>query len=281
MRKHWQHITFILFALLATSCSQKNYGAQGYVEGQFTYVSANFSGILQQLAVQRGDYIKIGQSLFVLEQQPESDAYKQAVAKVLQAQAQKKQAEAELALAEITYKRQVTLYQKKVVAKEAVDTILARLEADEAQIAQATANIAQAQSALQQAQWTQAQKTIFATKNAAVFDTYFVPGELVLAGHPVVSLLAPEDVYFVFFVSETQLGELHYGQTVKAYCDSCRNPIVAKITFISPNAEYTPPIIYSEETREKLVFRIEATPSLADAVLLHPGQPVNIKFVSQ
>lgn len=279
MKKYFSFFIFIGLALLISSCTQKNDEAQGYVEGYFTYISPNFSGVLQQLSVARGDNVKIGHPLFTLEQQPESDVYTQAVAKVAQAKAQIKQAEADLALSEITYKRQNILYQKNAVAKESVDTALSRLDANQAQLTAAIAGLAQAQSALNQAQWTQAQKIIAAPKNAFVFDTYFVTGELVPANQPVVSLLAPEDVYFVFFINETQLSNLHYGQTIEANCDGCRHPITAKITFISPNAEYTPPVIYSEETRAKLVFRIQATPSLSDARLLNPGQPVNIKII--
>jgi HlyD family secretion protein len=235
---------------LLTSCARQMYDAQGYAEGDFTYISASFSGVLTDLAITRGDQVKVNQPLFVLEQQPESDAYKQAVA--------------DLALAEITYKRQVALFSKKAVSQDALDS--------------ARTNFIKAQAQLAQARWTQAQKTIAATKKAVVFDTYYLPGELVPAGRPVVSLLAPQDIYLVFFIAESQLGAMHYGQTVYGYCDGCRNPIAAKITFISPQAEYTPPVIYSNETRDKLVFRIEATPAPADASLLHPGQPVSVNF---
>jgi HlyD family secretion protein len=259
-RYYW----FIILMLFIAGCGEKTYDAQGYAEGYFTYVSANFSGVLKELSVQRGAQVKINQALFVLEQQPESDAYKQAVAR-------RDQTIAELSLAEINFKRQTALFEKGVTSKEALDSARTDFTKTQAQLAQANAD-------LMQAQWTQAQKAVTATKNALVFDTYYLPGELVPAGQPVLSLLAPQDVYLLFFINESQLGAVHYGQTVYGYCDSCRNPIAAKISYISPQAEYTPPVIYSNEMRAKLVFRIEATPAAQDAVLLHPGQPISVNF---
>ena len=52
-------------------------------------------------------------------------------------------------------------------------------------------------------------------------------------------------------------------------------PLAAQVTFISPQAEYTPPVIYSRENRSKLVFLVEARPDEPNPAL-HPGLPVEV-----
>jgi HlyD family secretion protein len=96
------------------------------------------------------------------------------------------------------------------------------------------------------------------------------------AGAPVVELLPPDNILVRFFVPETELGRVHPGDQVSIVCDGCAAPIPARITFIAPQAEYTPPVIYSNETRAKLVFLTEAHPSPQDALKLNPGQPVTV-----
>jgi HlyD family secretion protein len=114
-----------------------------------------------------------------------------------------------------------------------------------------------------------------------VQDTFFVEGEWVPAGRPVAALLPPGNVKARFFVPETAIGSLSPGQGVEISCDGCGTPIAAKITFISAQAEFTPPIIYSRESRSKLVFLIEARPEPKDAPRLHPGQPVEVKVAAK
>ena len=101
------------------------------------------------------------------------------------------------------------------------------------------------------------------------------------AGRPVAALLPPGNVKARFFVPEAVVGSLSAGQRVDIACDGCGTPIAAKITFISAQAEFTPPIIYSEESRSKLVFLVEARPDPKDATRLHPGQPVDVKVAAK
>jgi len=96
------------------------------------------------------------------------------------------------------------------------------------------------------------------------------------AGKPVVSLLPPANIKLRFFVPETLVGSLKTGQRVTANCDGCSAPIAATISYIAPNSEFTPPVIFSKESRAKLVFMIEAVPAAADATKLKPGQPVDV-----
>jgi HlyD family secretion protein len=109
-----------------------------------------------------------------------------------------------------------------------------------------------------------------------VYDTLYRAGEWVPAGSPIVQMLPPQNIKVRFFVPETLIGGLALGRDVTIHCDGCAADMAAKVTYVSNNAEYTPPVIYSNESRAKLVFMIEAHPSVADAAKLHPGQPVTV-----
>lgn len=79
------------------------------------------------------------------------------------------------------------------------------------------------------------------------------------AGAPVVSLLPPGNIFVRFFVPEPELSLVHRGDPVALACDDCPSDLSATISFISPQAEYTPPLIYSESSKAKLVFLVEAS----------------------
>ena len=112
----------------------------------------------------------------------------------------------------------------------------------------------------------------------SVQQIYYRPGEVVPAGRPVVSILPPGNIKIRFFVPETVLPRVALGNDVTVHCDGCKADVPAKVTFISRSAEFTPPVIYSQEERSKLVYLIEARPAPEDAVKLHPGQPVEIRL---
>ena len=103
------------------------------------------------------------------------------------------------------------------------------------------------------------------------------PGETLQAGAPVVSLLPPENIFIRFFVPEPSLAHVHPGDTVALSCDNCPPDLTGVVSFLSPQAEYTPPFIYSESTRAKFVFLAEARPTGDRAALFNPGQPVTVK----
>ena len=81
-----------------------------------------------------------------------------------------------------------------------------------------------------------------------VQDTFFVEGEWVPAGKPVVSLLPPGNVKARFYAPQAALSALAPGRTVEIRCDGCPAPFAAKVSFVSSQAEYTPPVLYSRES---------------------------------
>jgi HlyD family secretion protein len=153
----------------------------------------------------------------------------------------------------------------------AVDELPARDQQIAAQREQVKAD----RASLAQAEWRLQQKQIAAPSGGLVFDTLYREGEWVSAGNPVIQLLPPENLELRFFVPETTVGALKIGQNVRVQCDGCSS-VPAHITFVSTQSEYTPPVIYSNETRSKLVFLVIAKPSPENAAALHPGQPVEV-----
>jgi HlyD family secretion protein len=309
------HAIVLLAAI--TGCENQSNGVlQGYAEGEYLRVASPIAGQLARLHVARGAAVKTGEPLFALEQENEAAARRQAEEQLRQAEAQYhnlltgkrpeevdairaqlEQAEASLSLSESNLARQEELVRAKFVSKEAADTARSARDRDRARVSELKAQLAAAKlaarpdeiraaqaataaarEALAQADWRLEQKSLRAPRDGQVTDTLYVQGEWVPAGSPVVTLLPPTNIKVRFFVSEKILGSVKTGQTVSVRCDGCEKPISAQISYISPRAEYTPPVIYSRENRAKLVFLVEARPAPADAVSLHPGQPVEVRF---
>jgi len=300
---------------LVSGCSDGNNGAfQGYIEGEYLLVSSPLAGQLDKLSVNRGDRVAAGDILFTLEHSFEQAAFDEAeqvlqraknrLADLLKGQrpselaatrARLAQAQASLDLSETEYRRRSTLFEQKVIPRDQLDRTRTELERNRAAVEQLTAeletaqlgartdliaaarsDVAAARSRLAQAKWRLEQKAQAAPDSGLVFDTFYVAGEYVPAAHPVVSILPPDNIKIRFFVPEPVRGGLNAGQSVSVRLDGKKKNIPAKITYISPEAEYTPPVIYSRETRAKLVYMIEADFAPADASSLHPGQPADV-----
>ncbi|MDD5139938.1 MAG: efflux RND transporter periplasmic adaptor subunit [Verrucomicrobiales bacterium] len=265
MRTFPHIILSALAAALFTGCSQNPSGdAQGYIEGEYVYIAAPLGGALTNLAVARGDSVKAGQLLFELERQSEAAAFAQA-GKNLAA------ANASLALTEATFQRRKELRENPsaVISAEELDRARSERDTDVAQVASQ-------QAALDKAKWAFDQKQQFAPADATVHDTLYRQGEWVAAGNPVVVLLPPTNLKVRFFVPQEKLPQMKVGGTVSVKCDGAAHAFSATVNYISTQAEYTPPVIFSRETRANLVFMIEAKFSPTDAAELRPGQPVDV-----
>jgi len=308
-------IAAALLPLLAAACGNDAPPFyQGYVEGEFVYMAAARAGRLEVLNVARGQQVQAGAPLFALQADPEADARREAAARLQAAQAQlrdlatgKRPAEVEVVRAQLTqaeaeaqraaaqYARDRVQFQAGGIARAQLDNSRAQAQSGAARVRELQAQLdvaalpgrdeqsraqqAQvdaARAALAQADWTLAQKQVAAAQAGRVYDTLYRLGEWVPAGSPVVRLLPPGNIKLRFFVPETALGALHAGDSVAVRCDACGEPIAAAISYISQEAEYTPPVIYSRDSRGKLVYMIEARPAPRDATRLHPGQPVEV-----
>jgi len=307
----------VLCAVALASCHRSAGDRfQGYAEGEYVYVASPFAGQLETLSVQRGAQVKPTDPLFALECGLETAAREEAERKLVQgranledakkgkrppelesAEAQLKQARAASILSEQEFKRQDDLHRRGVTSGEDYDRArsardqdnhrVQQLEADlqtahlgsrDDQVAAADANVRALEAALAQAEWNLAQKRQSAPLSGLVYDTLYQQGEWVAAGKPIVALLPPENIKVRIFVPEAKVGTIHPGDRVSVFVDGVSEPFVGKVTYISPQAEYTPPVIYSQESRQKLVFMIEARFDPITAAKLHPGQPVDVEF---
>lgn len=280
MLRSTSQMLLILAAILTIfACSQQaSDRAQGYIEGHFTYLASNSSGKVETLFVRRGQRVKEGEVLANLEPQPESDTYQANVENLQQSIAERDAIQANLDFAKITYERNKILVEKHAIQISELDNAKANYTNLQAQLAKANANIASVKANLAQAKWTKDQKSIVAPLDGMVFDVYYRIGEFVKAQQSVISLLAPADIKAIFYVDEINLGRIKLNQAITVQCDSCSKTYEGHVSFISPEAEYTPPVIFSEQTNAKLVYRIEAIFTPEDAYQLHPGQPVTVKY---
>lgn len=311
-RSLWLALMLVLVACQEQTSSTLN----GYVEAESVRLAPSIGGRLTGLTVKRGDTIAIDQAVFTLDADNEQAAVNEASARLAQAQAQAadldtgkrpseiaalqaslESAQATLQSAALEFNRQQQLVRQGYLPVSNLDTYRAERDTAAARVRQAQADIKTAhlagreqtrkaardsvkaaEAALAQAQWQLLQKSVKATRAGAIDDTYYNVGEWVPAGNPVVSILPPENRKIRFFVPETRLGSLKLGQTLQVHCDGCGEPIAMKISYISPQAEYTPPVIYSKESRAKLVMMVEALPDIKDAARLHVGQPVDVSL---
>jgi HlyD family secretion protein len=251
-------------ALLLAGCAKNPSGEfQGYLEGEYVYLAAPLGGALTNLAVARGDSVTNGQLLFELERGSETAALDVAKKNLTQAKAS-------LALAESDLARREQL--------RADNGVISAAELDQARAQRdtAAAMVESQQAALDKAQWSFDQKQQFAPTKAFVQDTLYRQGEWVAAGNPVVVLLPPENLKVRFFVPQEMLPRIKTGGNVSVTFDGTAKNYSALVNYISTQAEFTPPVLYNRENRAKLIFRIEAKFSSADAAELRPGQPVDV-----
>lgn len=283
----------------------------GYVEGEPLYYAAPVAGTVKAVNFDRGAEVPAGAILFVVDPEQPRSQRDQAAADLAAAEAQAQDArkgqrpvelavfeaniaaaEAEAREANAQLRRVETLTRKGVYAQARLDDAraaagaanaqvaaakrqrdAAALGAREDQIRAADARVGQARAALAGAQARLGDIAPRAVSAARVEDVFFRPGEWVAANQPVLSLLPDERVRLRFFAPEKSIAAYRIGDTVRFSCDGCRKGLTARITFISPRPEFTPPVIYSRDSRDRLVYLIEARPS----VRLNPGQPVDVE----
>jgi HlyD family secretion protein len=267
--------SILISLLVLASCAKKPDDAWlGYAEGDEALISAPQPGWVTAMKVQRGQTVHRGDLLFVLDDTRETAARDQALAALAQARESLKQEQANLGYTKTELSRQDRLAQAKAGTPTERDLALNNFQQSQARIGQLNSQIAQMEASLGSASYTLSQRGIVAQTEGAVQDINFREGEYVPASTPVLSVLPPANIYVRFFVPEGQLSRAHLGQKVRITCDGCQ-PIDAQITFIAAQQEFTPPVIFSNESREKLVFKLEARAQ--GGLKLHPGQPVEVR----
>ena len=311
MRKFIFSALLLLSACAPSSDNEFN----GYVEGEYVYISPYTSGILDEIFVSKGQKIDIGDDLFAIDNEIWSANLVQAQNELDKAYAnlanlskgkrkqeleviikQKAQADALLENAEKEYKRAKNLVKTNIVSKSDYDKKTADYQSAKEKVAELEASLESAKLSAREDELKAAQNDIEIAKQnlikikkqaennlvkskvrGQVEDVYFRLGEFVPNGNPVVAILPPENVKIRFFVPQKILPKIKLNMPLSINCDGCRMPLEAKVSFISTQSEFTPPVIYSVESREKLVYMLEAV--FADKKQnLHPGQPITIRI---
>jgi HlyD family secretion protein len=309
----------LALALALAACGNPDNGRmQGWVEGDFVFVGPDEVGRVEALNVREGDQVAPGAPLFSVDADLQQSDLNTASAQVAEARArlsrleaaqqrkeevmvlraQENRAEAMLQLSTAEFERQQQLAAKGAGTQAALDTARANFNRDKAALEEIRRQIAVAQMSAREEEIAAAKHTLAAaearrtsaeTKLArrkltspvagTVQQVYYRPGEMVPAGRPVVSILPPGNIKVRFFVGELLLAKVAPGDLVDVTCDGCAKSLTARVSFIARSAEYTPPVIYSLEERNKLVFMIEARPNAPEG--LRVGQPVSVALTGR
>jgi HlyD family secretion protein len=241
--------TFIALvaAVALTGCNeQRDPGYQGWVEADMIFVSPDETGRVIKLNVHEGDEVKTGLQLYSVDDDLQ--------------QADLNQNNATLANAQQSYDRALSLSKTGSGTQATLDSAVSGLR-----VAEARVNTSQTRLA---------RRSGFAPVSGTIQQIYFREGEMVPAQRPVLSIMPPGNMKLRFFVPEAELPKLAIGDEVRVTCDNCAADLTARIYFIATMAEYTPPVIYSLDERNKLVYLIQARPSRPDA--LRVGQPISV-----
>jgi HlyD family secretion protein len=307
-------IAIALIGLQGCTNEKSNAVWSGYTLGDFVYVSSPIGGKLLKIYVAPGENVSPGKSLFDLdsenedairsENQAKLDSAKSTTSdlekgkredeiKIIEAQLAQAQSAQNYAKTTLNRNRQIfdfggissaeldTAITNEQQATKRVEELIASLKVaklpsrvDEILASQAITNAAR--NVLKQSDWQIAQKHQISSVNGVVYELFFRIGEYVATAQPVLSILPPNNIKVRFFINETDLTGVALGQVVHINCDGCVKNIPAKISRIATQAEFTPPVIYSNSQRSKLMFLIEAYPSPENAVNLRPGQPIEV-----
>jgi HlyD family secretion protein len=238
-----------LASLTLTGCDKGNERMlQGWVEAELVFVSPDEQGRVETLKVREGDRVDKGAMLFSVDD--------------------------DLQRADVVVKKSTvtTAVQGFDRAKELLKTAAGtqkNYDDAEAALRQANANLAWSETRL-------TRRRAASPADGTIQQVYYRPGETVPAGRPVVALLPPGNLKIRFFAPQADLPEIKFGDTVNVTCDGCEKGLTAKVSFMARSAEFTPPVIYSQDERTKLVFLIEARPEQPEKFRV--GQPVSVSL---
>jgi HlyD family secretion protein len=284
----------------------------GYVEARYVYASPASGGPIETMAVTEGDVIAVGDLLFRLKQDQQISLLAGANARVGAARANLDnlstggradeidvaraslaKAQSDLSLARNTSARSGKLFAEGLIPQAQYDQDRASLASAEALVRQlaaqlkvtelpardaqrvgAEADLAAAEADAEKASWDLADRNVTAPVAGRIERVFYDPGEMVAAGTPVISIRPDGALKVKFYLPETVRAQFSLGQQVAVSCDGCAENLTATLSYFASEPQFTPPIIYSRDERDRLTFLAEATLDGAD---LPPGQPVTVE----
>ncbi|MGB3386655.1 MAG: HlyD family efflux transporter periplasmic adaptor subunit [Pseudaminobacter sp.] len=300
-------------ASLFSSCAAASPLAVGYVEGDYVLLAPIEVAQVRSIEVSRGDHVAAGETIGMLEDADARIAVAQAEAALAQAEAQLadlrlgkrpeeiavleaavRSAEARAEEAGRVLSRVTDLLKRGIATQAQFDEASTSVEVAEAEIGQSKANLAVAglparaetikaaeqqvkgaQAQLEQARWRLSQRKIQAPSAGRISDVIRNPGDVAGPSSPVISMLPDGAVKLKVYVPEASFSTVSTGTELVVRCDGCGPDLKATVSYVSPEPEFTPPVIYSLETRQKLVYLVEARPQ-GNATPLQPGQIVDV-----
>jgi HlyD family secretion protein len=297
---------------LFAGCMDQPNLAVGYVEGDYVLIAPIEAAQIEAVEVARGDRIETGQTLAMVERRDAEIAVAQAQAALAQAQSQasdlrlgKRPEEIEVVRASLNsaragaiearrvLERQQDLLERGITSQAIYDSAETSVELANAKVAEFEANlaaaqlparpdaiaaaeaaVAQARAILDSAEWRLGKRTVSSPVTGIVFDVIRNAGEVAGAQAPILSVLPDGATKLRLYVPETALASISLGMPLEVRCDGCAAGMKAAVSYISSDPEFTPPVIYSLENRQKLVYLVEAIPDQT-AKALKPGQIVD------
>jgi HlyD family secretion protein len=305
-----------LLARLVPACAPPRPEAVGYVEGEYVRLAPIDTARITDVAVRRGDRVSAGDAVASIETTDAEIAVQDATAKLAQARAELSNlrlgrrpeevavVEATLAAAqaqeqdaERALERRKDLFRRGFTPQADLDQAQTARDVAHARVGELSANLAvaklasrpdeiaaaehrvdQARAALDQAKWRLGQRSIRSTADGRVVDIIRRAGEVAGPTAPVVLMLPEGATKLKVYVPEALLSSLAVGSALAVSCDGCPKGLGARVSYVSPEPEFTPPVIYSLDARQKLMFLVEAVPDGAGKDVLQPGQIVDVRI---
>jgi HlyD family secretion protein len=273
---------FLIFslALLAAACGRTASDVmQGYGEADYIYLASQESGVVGEILVREGDAVEAGAPVFRLEGDridyplQGANAQRGALAQAVEG------ARANAALARSNYQRTNGLFQDGFVSRARLDGDRAARDAANARLEETRRQLSASNAEI--GLWRERRSDLSGAAPVAgtIERLYHRPGEVVAAGQPIAALLSPQNQKVRFFAPEAMLARLPMGARVAVSCDGCAAGLTGAVSFVAREPQFTPPVIYSLDQREKLVFLVEARLDQPGAI--RPGMPVDVAVVSE
>jgi HlyD family secretion protein len=277
-----KRLLILSLTLLAAACGgHADTGVlQGYGEADYVYLASQESGVGGELLVREGDRVEAGSTVFRLEP-ARIDFPLQGAAAQRAAQAQAVEAaRANAELARTNFQRTESLLHDGFISRARYDADRAALDAANATYQEARRQLTAAGADIHLLQQRRSDLDGLAPAAGTIEQIYHRQGEVVAAGQPIAALLPPQNMKVRFFAPEAMLAQLPVGAHVSVSCDGagCEQPFTATVSFVAQEPQFTPPVIYSLEQREKLVFLVEAR--FAAPTAIRPGMPVDVRVTA-